>query len=242
MPFGLVVSATDSGIRLAWADTSFDEEGFKVERSEAGRKGPFVPIATVPADTETYVDGEVALGKSYCYRVRSFHQWGQSRATGQRGGDVKACASAVLEAPPLPEASAFAPHRPDHLNVTVLELDRVSVTWRDGSRSETAFEIERSVDDDPFQILAITAPNQRHYYDRMVLPNAKYAYRVRATNAAGTSEWTPPKVKIVADAVRKVRVLFDTGVIEIPASFGDVSSRFSIASRVRFLAPSRSSS
>jgi hypothetical protein len=59
-------------IQLAWTDGSDNEQGFKIERSTTGAGGPFTILATVPSNTISYYDDNLALNTTYYYRLRAF--------------------------------------------------------------------------------------------------------------------------------------------------------------------------
>lgn len=58
-------------VQLGWVDASLGETGFQVSRS-LDVDVNFVPIATLPANTESYVDADTTLvsGQRYYYRIR----------------------------------------------------------------------------------------------------------------------------------------------------------------------------
>jgi hypothetical protein len=58
-------------VQLGWVDASLGETGFQVSRSLDVDLN-FVPIATLPANTESYVDSDTTLvsGVRYYYRIR----------------------------------------------------------------------------------------------------------------------------------------------------------------------------
>jgi len=66
-------AAVRASFTLNWQnnDTSGDESGFSVERSDAG--GAFVQIATVAPTVTTYQDTSASSGETYAYRVRSYN-------------------------------------------------------------------------------------------------------------------------------------------------------------------------
>jgi photosystem II stability/assembly factor-like uncharacterized protein len=71
-------SAGDGGaprprIRVAWADASFDEDGFRVERSQGSATGPFSCVATTSAGVTSFIDASADWTSDWYYRVRSFH-------------------------------------------------------------------------------------------------------------------------------------------------------------------------
>ncbi len=63
---------TNTGtIKLAWADNSSNETGFKIERSVKSGSG-FSQVATVGANVKTYVSKGMTSGKTYYFRVRAY--------------------------------------------------------------------------------------------------------------------------------------------------------------------------
>jgi len=77
-PSGLIGNRGSGGsqIVLHWLDHSDNEAGFLIERSIDG--GAFVPVASVAANINYCVDGNLAVASTYSYRVRSFNSAGSS--------------------------------------------------------------------------------------------------------------------------------------------------------------------
>ena len=69
-PSNLTASATSAEIELNWQDNSTVEDGFRIERSDAG--AAFVQINEIGADITTYTDLGLAYGVEYTYRVLAF--------------------------------------------------------------------------------------------------------------------------------------------------------------------------
>ncbi len=77
-PAGLVaVAAAARQVNLTWQDTSLNENGFRVERSQNGGKS-WTLVGSVGANSTIYVDGTVNARKTYLYRVRAFNDGGNS--------------------------------------------------------------------------------------------------------------------------------------------------------------------
>lgn len=68
-PASLTARKTLNGISLAWQDRSNNEESFVVERSDDGTA--FSRLATLPANTVSYTDGNGIRLTRYWYRVRA---------------------------------------------------------------------------------------------------------------------------------------------------------------------------
>lgn len=80
-PTNLAVTLVTSGrVDLSWTDNSVNEEGFAIERSDSG--APFVQVATVSANVQTYSDFGLAPGTSFQYRVAAFNLRGNSAYAG----------------------------------------------------------------------------------------------------------------------------------------------------------------
>ena len=80
-------------LEVAWADNTTDEDGYLVERKIAGT-GQYLPLATLPPNTVTYVDTSVEMGVIYCYRVKVF------KASSYSEPSNEACATPNPPAPP----------------------------------------------------------------------------------------------------------------------------------------------
>ena len=83
---GLLGPAAAAQLSLTWADASTNEDGFKVER-KTGTTGAYGQLVALAAGTTGYVDGTVATGTPYCYRVRAYNSAGDS------GYSNEACAT-----------------------------------------------------------------------------------------------------------------------------------------------------
>ena len=61
-----------SSLNLTWQDNSTNEDGFQIER-KIGTDGLYIPIASVAANYNFYLDTVLVSGTTYCYRVRGFN-------------------------------------------------------------------------------------------------------------------------------------------------------------------------
>src|SRR5580765_6651610 len=73
-------------LTLTWQDNATSEDGFLVER-KVGTDGAYAQLASLGANTTTYVDQAVDFGIVYCYRVHA------SNAAGASANTNEACAS-----------------------------------------------------------------------------------------------------------------------------------------------------
>jgi hypothetical protein len=77
--------AAAASLQVAWVDNSDNEDGFHIER-KLGSNGSFSQIATVGPNVESYSDGNLADGTTYCYRVNAFNSAGSSTYTNETCG------------------------------------------------------------------------------------------------------------------------------------------------------------
>lgn len=77
---------TDSRIDLAWTDQAFNENGYRVERSEDGTT--FVEVATLSVDEDQYQDLGVSPSTGYWYRVRAVNEVGFSGYSNEKFGST----------------------------------------------------------------------------------------------------------------------------------------------------------
>lgn len=90
-PTGLsAIAAGHSAVSLSWQDTSGEESGFRLERS--GNGVDFAEIASLPANTGSYLDDSLSAETLYYYRVRAWNGSGNS--------GFSSTATVMTEAPP----------------------------------------------------------------------------------------------------------------------------------------------
>jgi hypothetical protein len=86
---GWHASAFAAQLKLTWADSSNNEDGFKIER-KIGTTGTFSQIASVAANTLSYADANVTAGTTYCYRTSAFNTGGTSSPSNEACGTLNA--------------------------------------------------------------------------------------------------------------------------------------------------------
>lgn len=164
-----------SRIDLSWADNSDNEEEFQIQRdSGSGFQG----IASVGADSTAFSDSGLDPVTEYTYRIRATNSSGASEWTGG--------VSATTDAPPVQ-----APTAPSGLTATTQNADQIDLSWSDTSDNEEEFEIQRKAGvGGTYAQVATLSAGTTGYQDTGLDSQTTYYYRVRATNSAGSSNWS----------------------------------------------------
>ena len=124
---GDLTATTESGsqIDLSWADNSFDESGFKIERKRESEE-TYIEIDDVDANGTSYSDTGLEPATTYSYRVRAYNGHGDS----DDSDEAEATTAIILDAP-------------TNLTATGVSHSRIRLSWTDNSFGESGFTIER---------------------------------------------------------------------------------------------------
>jgi hypothetical protein len=79
---------------------------------------------------------------------------------------------------------------PTNLAAKAVSTSRIDLTWTDNATNETAYRVERSNDGSHWATVATLAANSISYQNTGLAAGTKYYYRVRATNASGSSNYS----------------------------------------------------
>jgi Divergent InlB B-repeat domain len=98
-----VLAVTDASAQLtaSWNDNSSGAAAFTIER-RLSTDATYTSLADVPTGVTTYVDGTVAQGASYCYRVKAYDAYGTSGYSNEACGSI-----AAVSVPPPPTTSGY---------------------------------------------------------------------------------------------------------------------------------------
>lgn len=100
-PSGLSVTALSSGsIRLNWTDNADNESAYLLERSEGGN-GNYALIATLPANTTSFLDEGLQAGTTYFYRLRASNSAGNSPYSNEASLTTEGTSAATIIEQPL---------------------------------------------------------------------------------------------------------------------------------------------
>lgn len=179
-PTGLTAALqTGPKVSLTWQDNATNESGFVVERSSDSGV-TFSQVGTAPArnktGTVTFVDGTVALGSTYQYRVSAVNAAGRSTT------------------PPI-TVQVSAPSVPAGVGTAVRagSNERMTMTWSDVSNA-SSYAVRWS-STGAFTTVAGTSPTitagTLTYTTGNVARQVWYV-EVRATNVLGSSAWSSP--------------------------------------------------
>jgi large repetitive protein len=178
-------------IDLAWVDNASDELGFVIERCTGTGCSGFTPIDSVETPGATaYQNTGLAAGTTFRYRVRAYN------------------ASGVSGVSNVATAGTNTPAAPSTLEAVTIAATRIDLTWTDNADNEGNVRVERCTGASCTDFIEIaTLPiDAQAYSDLSVVVNTTYRYRVRATNNAGASAYTP-------------EVVVDTDVPATPTAF-----------------------
>jgi len=161
-------------INLAWADSSNDESGFRIER-KVGATGMYAQVSSVGANVKSYADTTLSAGTQYFYRVRAFNAGGTSAYSNEASAKT------------LPNAPAV----PTNLVATVAGGDQITLAWQDNSNDEDGFKVESKLGaDGAYTQIATIGPNVTNYESTGLTEGVTYFYRVRGFNLGGNSGYS----------------------------------------------------
>ena len=170
---------SSSAIELKWTDRSDNETGFVIERQGPSFFTGFVTRATTAPDATTFTDSDNQPQTSFRYRVRAINTFGSSAYSNEAtGGTLEA-------APSTPAAPSGLAAR----DTSTAQL-RIDLNWTDNSVNESGFELERSINGGPFDLLQSLGPETVSTADSSLQRNQRYAYRVRSVNGTGASAYS----------------------------------------------------
>ncbi|MFW5789528.1 MAG: fibronectin type III domain-containing protein, partial [Spirochaetota bacterium] len=180
-PSGLTATALDADrIDLSWSDNADVEQAFEVERKRSA-VGEFERIATLSPDSTSYRDTDLDSQTTYFYQVRAVNAGG---------------ATVWLSA----DATTHQLAAPIALTVSALDETRIDVAWTDECSWEEGFELQRA--DGPggdwITVYPSLAPGTESIAETALASGTGFAYRVRAIDGGGASEWSNEAAAITA--------------------------------------------
>jgi hypothetical protein len=209
VPTALTATATGSStINITWKDNSTNETAFALQRSTSATAG-FTSIASLAANTVSYANTGLAAGTTYYYRILASNGAGASAWS--------SVASATTQ------AAATVPATPSALVATPKGCLTMNLTWSDNSNNETGFTVARSTSvSGTYSTIATLPANTVTYTNTGLIKGRRYYYQVKATNATGSSAWSPKANAIasclksgsIGDAVEPVTIPYPNPVTD----------------------------
>jgi alpha-tubulin suppressor-like RCC1 family protein len=173
-PSNLNATATsETTATLEWMDNSTDESSFVIYRSLDWTN--YVEIATVSANSTSYMDDGLDCNTFYAYKVLAHNSAGYSTNGAYDTITTFACGTATV---PNPATNLFA---------DAISASQIYLTWNDNSSDETGFRIKRSLDNVTFSNITTVSANSTSYTDYGLTPNTMYYYKVQAYNDEGNA-------------------------------------------------------
>jgi hypothetical protein len=77
--------ASAAQLTLSWTDNANNEDGFRIER-KTGASGTYATIASIAANTLSYVDGNLPAATTFCYRLNAYNAIGPSGYSNEQCG------------------------------------------------------------------------------------------------------------------------------------------------------------
>lgn len=189
---------SDTSNTIGWtnhATTSAPYSQVMVERSVDG--GAFAQLGALAGTATSWTDTTTSANHSYQYRVRAYNTVGYS--------SYSASSAATYNTPAAPSGCA----------VTQTGPTSTSVSWIDGSRTETAFEISRSTDNgSTWSVLGSVGAGVVTYADS-VTAGTTVLYRVQATRNTLVSAYsTSSSLEIAVGATfTSTHTVVNTGML-----------------------------
>lgn len=169
------VAASGTQVNLTWADNATNENGYLVQRSDAG--GPFASIVSLPPNATAYMDTALVPDTDYQYRVV---------ATNFAANSPYSNVFSITT--PIP------PNKPTNAHPTAITPHAIAFSWTDTADNEDGYRITREIGDSDI-VIAQLPPNSTSYVDTGanglgLTPGTSYEYHIQAYNVAGYNDFT----------------------------------------------------
>jgi hypothetical protein len=182
------VAQSPTSVLLTWTDNAVDEMGYQVERS--ADRGAFVLMATLGAESVSYVATGLVAGSRCDFRVRAINKAGASHYSNVASVALPEPVKEAPAPPPQPAAPDPVPEAPTDLTAIAQSPTSVLLTWTDNAVDEMGYQVERSADRGTFVLMATLGAESVSYVATGLVAGSRCAFRVRAINKAGASPYS----------------------------------------------------
>lgn len=171
--------ANQRSVTVYFDDNSTNEDKFIIERADYG-SNVFVKINEKPGTTTTgrtsFTDNSVQPATLYQYRIVAYNVSGASAGA--------AVSNTYLTLPDPPQA-------PSELISPWQTLNTIRLEWTINSTNQTAFVIERSVDNANWVVVTDSWFQYTNFFEETnLIEGQNYFYRIKAVNTGGPSGYT----------------------------------------------------
>ena len=184
-------------VRLTWVDVSNNEQGFRVERRDAGTAA-WATLDTLAEAATQYVDATVLAGRQYEYRVVAFNDFGQNA-----GETVAADIPAAV--PPPPAASGGGSTGGGSSTAPPKQTSAPSLNWSDSGINVERYRIERRVAGGEWRTLTSVVGTVSSLRDASAEPGVTYDYRVVAVVGDAESAPSSPVRFVTSPELKLIR-------------------------------------
>jgi len=169
-------AASASQINLVWTASTDNVgvTGYRVERCQGAGCSNFVQIST--STGITFNDTGLTASTSYSYRVRAT----------DAAGNLSAYSNAASASTPAPPDTT-PPTAPTNLTATAASASQINLVWTASTDNVgvTGYRVERCQGAGCSNFAQVATPAATTFSDTGLTASTSYAYRVRATDAAG---------------------------------------------------------
>lgn len=170
----LVGTVQDGDVHLSWTDMADNETFFAVERAENGVSVAYETIASLPPDSNSYVDRTALDGASYSYRVRPWRF------------DVSGGAPLTVDLQTGPALAALRSVAAKAKSRTAIEI-----TWRGEFARSSRVQVQGfNLDTGFWETLGQVRASDKKFIDSGLQPRTTYAYRLRLVTPTAVSVWS----------------------------------------------------
>jgi fibronectin type 3 domain-containing protein len=224
-PTGVSYTAGPTTCTFRWNDSSQNESGFWVFRTQAGGS-TFSLLTTKEQNVTSHYDSGLTPGQWYKYYVVAYN------------ASTNSLDSSIVQV-----FTADPPNAPSGLSLTVTGTTKVRANWTDNADNENGFTVEWGTDGVTFGSTHDVGANVTTYEITGLTSNITYFVRVKAINASGGSAYCSAASAATWAAIAKPTNLkatpWGSGTLEI--TFDDNSeleTDHRLERRVKWASPS----